>query len=664
MTANMKSSRYLLIMALGLCLVPERGIVEHWLGWRTTAWYAVIACIMFHNGIRRMGARPGLCGMDVCYLSLSVLWGAVAALQGGLRGALAPQDICLGAFAIYWLGRFVGESAEAVRRGMGLTVGVYAAACAAMALLEGVDATFGNRNFLACVLGLSVLAAMGPAMNESETWLRRSLLVILAVVGTYALALGSRAAAIPLVLGAAVLLWLRHGRNMALQVHLWCRDWLFKACMVLMGIVGVMAVAAMLLMARPHSVFGRVLVWRVTTEMVQQHPWFGVGRGCFGREYNTALAEYIATGNVPVVLRINASGSYHALNEPLEHLAEMGLIGFLPYVVFLGFAAYHVWTGLRRGWRERGSTGLVGTGMACVVLMMMACMLFSFPSKVAPCTVLAAGALGILVTLNTREAEGQCAPSGMASALTRVFWLGGGILHVVACVACLRMSMAVMDWHEAECERSSGRVEKSLERYKGMMPVLGWNGRFLSDYGDALSQYGTAAGSTGADWSTSCAIGLYEKAKQVHPDPYMAEHLALAYLRLSAGTNWPMTVQTRYAPYRLLGRKSEPPPGRLSRADCIDRAINNLVFASNVMPWRLTPKFYLAEVYRQIGDTNNVVKYARLVVDTPMKKYTEEGVGFKEQARKMLGEMGVPCKSAGVVVFDIWDRKTWNEGRW
>jgi len=124
----MRSSQYLLIMALGLCLVPERGGVEHWLGWRTTAWYAVIACIMFHNGIRRKGVRQGLCGMDVCYLSLAVLWGAVAALQGGLRGVLAPQDICLGAFAVYWLGRLVGESEEAVRRSMGLTVGVYAAA--------------------------------------------------------------------------------------------------------------------------------------------------------------------------------------------------------------------------------------------------------------------------------------------------------------------------------------------------------------------------------------------------------------------------------------------------------------------------------------------------------------------------------------------------------
>ena len=33
--------------------------------------------------------------MNVCYLSLSVLWGAVAALQGGLRGVLAVDYVGL-----------------------------------------------------------------------------------------------------------------------------------------------------------------------------------------------------------------------------------------------------------------------------------------------------------------------------------------------------------------------------------------------------------------------------------------------------------------------------------------------------------------------------------------------------------------------------------------
>ena len=306
--------------------------------------------------------------------------------------------------------------------------------------------------------------------------------------------------------------------------------------------------------------------------------------------------------------------------------------------------------------------------MACVVLMMMACMLCSFPSNIAPCLVLAASALGILVTLNVREAKGgkdrQCGPTGRTSALMRLFWLGGGVLHVVACVVCLRMSMAATDWREAEQQRSSGRVAESLERYRGMMQVLGWNGRFLADYGDALSQYATTPGATGTDWSTSCAIGFYERAKLVHPDPYMIEHLALAYLRLSAGTNWPVTVQTKHAPRRLLWQKPDPLPEILSRADCIDRAVNNLLLASDILPWRLTPKVYLADLYRQMGDTNNAVKYAQLAVATPMKKYTGEGVEFKELARKMLNDLGVPCDSAGVVVFDIWDRKTWNEGAW
>ena len=68
--------------------------------------------------------------------------------------------------------------------------------------------------------------------------------------------------------------------------------------------------------------------------------------------------------------------------------------------------------------------------------------------------------------------------------------------------------------------------------------------------------------------------------------------------------------------------------------------------------------------YYAFGDTSNCIRYAQLVAATPMKKYTEEGVEYKKGAQKMLRELGVRCDDPGIVVFDIRDKRTWNEGRW
>jgi len=88
------------------------------------------------------------------------------------------------------------------------------------------------------------------------------------------------------------------------------------------------------------------------------------------------------------------------------------------------------------------------------------------------------------------------------------------------------------------------------------------------------------------------------------------------------------------------------------------------MLASNIVPWRLTPKFYLSELHYSLCNTNEAIKYARLVVNTPMKKFTDRGVEMKKAAQKMLNELGVPCGDPGIVVFDIHDRTTWNEGKW
>jgi tetratricopeptide (TPR) repeat protein len=262
----------------------------------------------------------------------------------------------------------------------------------------------------------------------------------------------------------------------------------------------------------------------------------------------------------------------------------------------------------------------------------------------------------------------------------RVFWLLAFLGSLALLPLYVKNYIDARRWIAAQEQIFAGNVASAYAAYSALYPKLKWSGRFCGYYGDATM---TAAESTNEQVRIESsrpmrALALYEKAKYTYPDPYMFENLAVTYLRLANGTNWPVVVQTQYrleTPAQTLVRKVrewrcgtnlffEPPATELSRGSCISRAIDYLTLASHMLPWRLTSKWYLAQVYRDMGDVSNAVKYAQLVVNIPMKKDTPQGRAFKRKAQNMLIELGVKCDDPGMIVFDIHDRRTWNEGRW
>jgi len=199
--------------------------------------------------------------------------------------------------------------------------------------------------------------------------------------------------------------------------------------------------------------------------------------------------------------------------------------------------------------------------------------------------------------------------------------------------------LAARQWHNAHELACSGKYQESEKIYSNIYPKLKWNGRFLSYYGNVVLNKVAEDNDPPAKYSE--AIELFEKAKYTYPDPYLFENLGVAYVRLATH---PVPIKNRGTP--------------------LERGLFYWKLSSNILPWRLTPKFYLADLYNTLGDTNNAIKYARLVVNTPMKKWTDRGKEFKLKSQKMLIELGQKCDDPGLLVFNIHDKKTWNEGGW
>ena len=211
-------------------------------------------------------------------------------------------------------------------------------------------------------------------------------------------------------------------------------------------------------------------------------------------------------------------------------------------------------------------------------------------------------------------------PIVSGQAWLKLFWLVSFFVALFFVVIYFQRYMASRQWQNANNLVVAEKYQEADIIYSNIYSKLKWNGRFLAYYGNNLLQMSNYV----------LSIKIFEDAKRKFPHSDVFEKLAMSYAKI----------------------------------ENIKEATNNWMLAINIQPWRLTPKYYLADLFFQIGDTNNAIKYARLVVNTPMKKWSERGKNLKIKSQKMLIELDQKCDDQGLVVFDINDKSTWNEGKW
>lgn len=97
---------------------------------------------------------------------------------------------------------------------------------------------------------------------------------------------------------------------------------------VVIGVLVCAFSAVKLYNMKRDSADGRLLIWKVSAQMVAERP-MGCGYGLFPKHYNLRQAEYFHEGHGTETERRNASFVYMAYNDFLEHGVEGGVIGML-----------------------------------------------------------------------------------------------------------------------------------------------------------------------------------------------------------------------------------------------------------------------------------------------------------------------------------------------
>lgn len=145
---------------------------------------------------------------------------------------------------------------------------------------------------------------------------------------------------------------------------------------------------------KPKSADGRLLVWKVSWEMIRDKPLTGFGKGGFAANYLYYQADYMKS-SASSAEKALAGSTHLAFNELLCIVVERGLIGLLVYLTFI--------VGVCLSYRDRTRISLV---LKSLLIGFIIWSMFAYPDQVFP--ILTLWIIGMACYLNQSSRSKNC----------------------------------------------------------------------------------------------------------------------------------------------------------------------------------------------------------------------------------------------------------------
>ena len=194
---------------------------------------------------------------------------------------------------------------------------------------HGISGTLGNPDFYGGYLAIIAVFALGVYMflGGNGQWDRLlkylGLFTFLSAVFVIPVT-GSRASWLAFISGAVIFASVKLHIIERIKRLFLTRS---KSTFLLpFFIVLVLATIHVIYGLKPDSAFGRFLIWKITFSMISRHLLLGIGFDRFKVAYENYQASYFDTGSRPLHEIMVAGHVQAAYNEPLQTLAELGLI--------------------------------------------------------------------------------------------------------------------------------------------------------------------------------------------------------------------------------------------------------------------------------------------------------------------------------------------------
>lgn len=199
----------------------------------------------------------------------------------------------------------------------------------------------GTPNGLGILLVLSVVSGVHIGLDAKKAWAR-----YLIAAGVLFLMLGvllseSRGAwlsfvGILSVYSMVILLKTEFLKRFLLRID--------KTPIIIGSLLLILGLITSLYLINPESSKGRLMIWEITSEMIKEEPFLGVGHGNYSVEYLNYQAEYFSKPENQQ-REYKAANIKQAHNEFLQAIAEGGVLGGL---LFGSIWLLPLWIGIKR----------------------------------------------------------------------------------------------------------------------------------------------------------------------------------------------------------------------------------------------------------------------------------------------------------------------------
>lgn len=320
---------------------------------------------------------------------------------------------------------------------------------------------------------------------------------------------------------------------------------------------------------KEESSNGRLFIWEVSTKIIKENPFFGVGHDRFKANYMNAQADFFKE-NGETKDALVADNTYYAFNEWLQYIVENGLIG----VVFLALFLYVLFK-VTVGENKKNIAIILFSGLLAISVFAF----FSYPMQILPIKMILIVLIGFLSKLDRKKykiisIQNRSRPYALGFFKTAIFILSTiGIVKGVTYTNTLEKSFKM--WQNALSTYQYGDYEGAIQEYEEAYPILKKEGDFLMNYGKALSM----------NKQNRQAVKILEEAKI---------HLNTTIIETALGDA-----------YR-----------DLKQCNNAEKAYQN---AANMIPIRFFPMYLLAKMYDESGNRTEAIAMAQKILNKNIK---------------------------------------------
>lgn len=349
-------------------------------------------------------------------------------------------------------------------------------------------------------------------------------------------------------------------------------------------ITTIIATFIFLYLWKTDSVSGRLLIWFISFSIIKKRPIFGFGPNGFDTQYMMAQADYFRSNTISDYSLL-ADNIKHPFNEFILTTINYGIIGLL---LFLSLITILIMLSLKS--RDNYSTILLPSLTSFVIFST-----FSYPLHYAPIWLLLLFICIKVLFFNKKLSRHLW----RIKLLFKNLFLKTAIALLLFMISFFQIHLIIsqIKWkHISDCS-IMGQTEQMIPLYEKLYhkTFLKYNKDFLYNYAAELNFIDRYSES----------IQILDRCKDYLFDYEVALAYTDNYLNLH---KYPQAL--RYAQ-----------------------------LASNMVPCRFYPHYYLMTIYKESGDFDSAVKEASLILEKPIKVPSDDVFWVRNEAESLINEI-------------------------